>query len=186
MATLFRLILAFLVTFALAACSTMGNGPDRNRPLNALLDDVASIVIAFDLPRGLGPAPGSLFTFDVANGGPEEHLRLTPLQAHVSDLPAGLPPPRADRAYYFYAFSATDVQAIRDAQISAQLRDASAENITLGFIPKLCTAGPVDPNVVTVSVYAVLPARAPMPFLNRIVLAQLLQQPGSTQMGPCV
>jgi hypothetical protein len=39
---------------------------------------------------------------------------------------------------------------------------------------------------VTVSVFAVLPGRAPLPFINRQLLSQLLQQPGSTQMGPCV
>jgi hypothetical protein len=53
------------------------------------------------------------------------------------------------------------------------------------MIPKLCTAGAVDANLVTVSVYAVLPGRSPLPFINRMVLSQLLQQPGSSQMGPC-
>lgn len=184
MALVFRLFLVFFIVTVLSACSTMG--PVRNdSPLNPLLDDIASIVIAFDLPRGLGPAPGSLFTFDAANGGPAEHLRLTPLQAEIGGLPASLPPPGADRAYYFFALGANDMQAVRDAQLSARQRGATAQDITLGFIPKLCTAGPVDPNQITVSIYAVLPGRTPMPFLNRMLLAQLLQQPGSSQMGPC-
>ena len=187
MATFVRLISAALFALVLSACSTVGPGPGpANATLDPLRDDIGATLIAFDLPRGLGPAKGSLFTFDVANGGPAEHLRLTPLQADVDGIPANLPPPGVDRAYYLFAFSETDKLAIRNAQLTAQARGATAQNVTLGMVPKLCTAGPVDPNLVTVSVYAVLPGRSPMPFLNRIVLSQLLQQPGSTQMGPCV
>jgi hypothetical protein len=186
MATVLRLISAFCLV-VLAACSTVGPGPGpANGTLDPLHDDLSSLLIAFDLPRGLGPAKGSLFTFDVANGGPAEHLRLVPLQADVDGLPSNLPPPGADRNYYLFAFSETDKLAIRNAQLTAQARGASAQNVTVGMVPKLCTAGPIDPNLVTVSVYAVLAGRSPMPFLNRTVLAALLQQPGSTQMGPCV
>ena len=70
-------ILAIAFTMLLAACSTMGtpSGPS-GRGLDALHDDVGSLLVAFDLPRSLGPAPsGQLFTFDVANGGAGEHLR---------------------------------------------------------------------------------------------------------------
>jgi hypothetical protein len=186
MATFVRLISAALLALALAACSTVGPGPGPGgTTLDPLRDDIGATRIAFDLPRGRGPASGSLFTFDVANGGPAEHLRLTPLQADVDGLPAGLPPPGVDRAYYLFAFSETDKLAIRNAQLTAQARGATSQNVTIGMVPKLCTAGPVDPNLVTVSVYAVLPGKSPMPFVNRMVLAQLLQQPGSNQMGPC-
>ena len=186
MATIIRLISALVTALVLAACSTAGPGPGpASGSLDPLRDDVGQLLIAFDLPRGLGPAKGSLFTFDVANGGPAEHLRLTPLQADVDGIPSNLPPPGVDRAYYLFAFSETDKLAIRNAQLTAQARGATAQNVTIGMIPKLCTAGPVDPNLVTVSVYAALPGRAPLPFLNRTVLAQLLQQPGSNQMGPC-
>ena len=182
----FRTILAAWALLVLTACSTVGVGPGPGgNTLDPLRDDIASMLIAFDLPRGLGPAKGSLFTFDAANGGPAEHLRLTPLQADVDTYPANLPPPSVDRAYYLFAFSEIDRQAIRNAQLSAQQRGATAQNVTLGMIPKLCTAGTVDPNLVTVSVFAILPGRAPLPFLNRQLLSQLLQQPGSTQMGPC-
>ena len=181
-----RLILAAWAALIVAACSTVGPGPGPGGyTLDPLRDDIASMLIAFDLPRGLGPAKGSLFTFDAANGGPAEHLRLTPLQADVDSYPTNLPPPSVDRAYYLFAFSEIDKQAIRNAQLSAQQRGATAKNVTLGMIPKLCTAGTVDPNLVTVSVFAILPGRAPLPFLNRQLLSQLLQQPGSTQMGPC-
>ncbi|HZY68997.1 MAG TPA: hypothetical protein VFE52_10435 [Devosia sp.] len=186
MATMTRLIAAIVTALVLAACSTVGGGSGpSNSTLDPLRDDIGALLIAFDLPRGLGPAPGSLFTFDVANGGPAEHLRLTPLQADVDGIPSNLPPPGVDRAYYLFAFSETDKLAIRNAQLTAQARGATSQNVTVGMVPKLCTAGTVDPNLVTVSVYAVLPGRTPLPFLNRTLLSTLLQQPGSTQMGPC-
>ena len=182
-----RLIIAAWTALVLTACSTVGIGPGPGgNSLDPLRDDIASMIIAFDLPRGLAPAKGSLFTFDAANGGPNEHLRLTPLQADLDQYPANLPPPGIDRAYYLFAFTETDKLAIRSGQLSAQNRGATAKNVTLGMIPKLCTSGTVDPNLVTVSVFAVLPGRAPLPFINRQLLSQLLQQPGSTQMGPCV
>ncbi|MEO6013563.1 MAG: hypothetical protein ABIQ30_08275 [Devosia sp.] len=179
-------LIAGAALMLLAACSTVGL-PDRGSTatLDPLRDDVASLLIAFDLPRGLGPAKGSLFTFDVANGGPGEHLRLQPLQADVDELPGNLPPPGIDRAYYLFAFTETDKLAIRTAQASALARGATAKNVTLGMVPKLCTSGAVDPSLVTVSVLAALPGRSPQAFLNRQVLSVLLQQPGSTQMPPC-
>jgi hypothetical protein len=184
---LFRLILAAFAGLVLAACSTVGVGPGPGgNTLDPLRDDIASMIVAFDLPRGLGPAKGSLFTYDVANGGPAEHLRLTPQQADIDEVPANLPPPGVDRAYYLFAFTETDKLAIRNAQLTAQARGATARNVTLGMVPKLCTAGTVEPSLVTVSVFAILPGRASLPFLNGQLLSQLLQQPGSTQMGPCV
>ncbi len=184
---LFRLISGLCVALLLAACSTMGVPTSPSGALDPLRDDVASMLIAFDLPRGIGPAPsGSLFTYDVANGGPGEHLRLTPLQANIDQFPAGLPAPGIDRAYYLYTFSEIDRMAIRSAQASAQARGATANNITIGIVPKLCSNGTVDPNLVTISVLAVLPGRPALPFLDRQVLSVLLQQPGSTQMATCM
>ncbi len=181
-----KIIAGSLFVLLLAACSTIGIPSGPTGKLDLLRDDLANMLIAFDLPRGLGPAKGSLFTFDVANGGPAEHLRLVPVQANIDEVPRDLPPPAIDRAYYLFAFTETDKYAIRSAQMSAQQRGASANNVTVGVVPKLCTAGTVDAATTTVSVYAVLPGRGAMPFLNQQLLSVLLQQPGSTQMGPCV
>lgn len=178
------LVVALLVT----GCTSLGINPaaPSGRAVDPLRDDIASLLIAFDLPRGLGPAKGSLFTFDVANGGAGEHLRLPIAAADAEMVDGVLPPPGVGRAYYLFAFSATDMAAIRAAQASALARNVSSTGVTIGIVPHLCTSGGIDPNQVTVTVIAALPGqRQPLMFLDRQVLAQLLTQPGSTQMPFC-
>ena len=183
MAPLLR-FLAFCGAFLLAACSTIG--PPAGRPIDALLDDIASLVITFDLPRGLGPTPNSQFTFSVPSGGPGVNLQLTPVPAEIDSLPVGLPPPGADRAYYFFVFTAADVQKLRDAQIAAQLSEAQSDDVVLRFIPRFCSSGLADGGM-TVSILAVLPGRNPQHFIKNVKLDDLLKQAGgSMQIPACV
>jgi hypothetical protein len=175
-----------VVALALVAgCSTLGVPAGPVAVLDPLRDDVGAMVVAFDLPRGLGPAAGSLLTFDVAGGGEGEHLRLALQQADVDALPSGLPPPAIDRAYYLFALAPADRATLQRGQAAALARGASPANATLAVVPKLCSAGPVDAATATLSVFAVVPGRQVLPFINRQTLAAVLQQPGSTQMGPC-
>ncbi len=178
-----------IVTVLLAACSTVGiNTATNGRSLDPLHDDVASLLIAFDLPRGLGPnnAAGQLFTFDVANGGPQEHLRLSLVPADADQVAGNLPPPAEGHAYYLYNVAETDKPAIRAAQQAAQARGISASSIQIGVVPHLCGAGQVDQNVLTVSIYGAIPGQTRlMPFMNQMPLAAVLQQPGSTQLAIC-
>lgn len=180
MAPLLR-ILAFLGLALLAACSTVG--PPAERPIDPLLDDVASLVIVFDLPRGLAPTPNSTFTFSLAQGGIEP-LQVTPVPAEIDALPVGVPPPGADRAYYFFVFTPDDIQKLRDAQISAQLANAQSDDVSIRFIPKLCYSGVADGRA-TVSVLAVLPGRNPQALIRNARLADLLQQSGSMTIPTC-
>lgn len=186
MVNVLRLLLAFGVGLVLAACSTTSNRFDPDRPLDPLLDDVASVIFAFDLPRGLGPAAGTLFTYDVANGSPDEHLRLVPLPADVDGLPAGLPPPGVDRAYYLFSFTETDRQKIRDAQITAALNNAVSRAITMGFYPKFCSAAGTADGRAQISIYAVLAGRNPIGFLNKVRLADVMKETGDTTLPACV
>lgn len=180
-----RTMIALGLAALLAGCSTGGLDPSP-RNLDPLRDDVASALIAFDLPRGLGPAKGSLFTFDIANGGPAEHLRLQLAAADTDAIPGTLPPPGVGRAYYLFALSEPDRAAIRAAQAAANARGVASSNVVIGVVPHLCTSGGIDPQLVTVSIVAALPGRSGLlPFLSNEPLAQLLQQPGSTQMPPC-
>lgn len=185
-----RRLIAISLTLLLAACSTLGvsNTPfGGGASLDPVHDDIGSLLIAFDLPRGLGPAPsGQLFTFDAANGGPNEHLRLTLAQADADLGSNALPPPAEGRAYYLFAVADKDRAALAAAQASAASRGVTASGVQLGIVPHLCTSGAIDPNVLTVSVFATIPGRTRlMPFLNQEPLSQLLTQPGSTQMPPC-
>lgn len=180
MATWLRLFFAFCGVLVLTACASTGDKAER--PLDPLLDDVASLVFAFDLPRGLGPTPNSVFTFEVAKSGTT--VQLTPVPAEVDSLPVGLPPPGADRVYYFFVFAPEDKQVIRDAQITAQFAEAGSDDVTIRFIPKLCSAGLTDGGA-TVSVLAVLPGRNPQYFVPRMKLGELLKQSGSMMIPAC-
>lgn len=180
MATWLRLFFAFCGVLVLTACASTGNKAER--PLDPILDDVASLIFAFDLPRGLGPTLNSVFTFEVAKSGTA--VQLTPVPAEVESLPAGLPPPAADRVYYFFIFTPEDRQIIRDAQITAQFAEAGSDDVTIRFIPKLCSAGLTDGGA-SVSVLAVLPGRNPQYFIRAIKLGELLKQTGSMQIPAC-
>jgi hypothetical protein len=184
-----RRLTAIFTALLLAGCSTVGtpiSGPS-GKTLDPLIDDVASLLVAFDLPRGLGPVPtAELFTFDAANGGPQEHLRLTLLPADADQVAGNLPPPSEGRAYYFFALKEQDKATLRAAQASAQARGVTASNITLGIVPHLCASGPVDPTLLTVSIYGGVPGRTRFtPFISNELLADVQKRPGSTQMPPC-
>lgn len=184
-----RQIVAIALTMLLAACSTMGvpNPLGGGRTLDPVHDDIGGLLIAFDLPRGLGALPsGQLFTYDVANGGPSEHLRLTLVPADADQGARALPPPADGRSYYLFHIADQDRLAIQSAQAAAQSRGVTSAGVKLGIVPHLCTSGTIDPNALTVSVFATLPGQTGlMPFLNNELLAQLMTQPGSTQMPPC-
>ena len=184
-----RILIAAALTVFLAACSTVGlNTGNNNRSLDPLHDDVTSLLIAFDLPRGLGPndKAGQLFTFDVAQGGPQEHIRSLLVPADVDQAGGALPPPAEGRQYYLYTINANDKPALQAAQAAAVARNLSPSSIQIGVVPHLCGAGEVDKNALTVSIYALIPGQTRMmPFMNQVPLAAVLQQPGSTQLAIC-
>jgi predicted small secreted protein len=184
-----------VVCFALllAGCSTMGGGGTNTaasgRNIDPLNDDVANILVALDLPRGLGPAPaGQLFTFDVANGGPDQHLRISLARADDADQVGSLLPPPADgRAYYLFAVSDADKAKLQNAQAAALARNVTPQSIQIGIVPHFCTSGQVDPSTVTVSILGGVPGKTRMqPFLDNEPLSQVLLLPGSGQMPACV
>jgi hypothetical protein len=185
-----RRLLAIFFTLVLAGCSTLGitDTGSTGAALDPSRDDIGNMLVAFDLPRGLGPVTtAELFTFDVPNGGPSEHLRLTLVPADADAVSSRLPPPADGRAYYLFGVRDQDKPAIQAAQAAAQAAGIPGSAITIGIVPHLCTSGPVDPNTLTVSVYALMPGQTRMtPFLDNELLADVQKLPGSTQMPPCV
>ncbi|HEU5095520.1 MAG TPA: hypothetical protein VFT77_10205 [Reyranella sp.] len=184
-----RLLLAIALSLLLAACS--GTGPDfssHGPSFDPSKDDVADLLIVFDLPRGLGTnnTAGQLFTFDAAQGGPNEHLRLTLMPADGDQVMSSLPPPADGRSYYLFQLAPQAKSQILAAQQSAQARGVPGSSIQLGIVPHLCSSGPVDQNAATVTISAVLPGKTGLlPFINNEPLAQVLQLPGSNQLGIC-
>ena len=114
-----RLLLAIALSLLLAACS--GTGPDfssHGPSFDPSKDDVADLLIVFDLPRGLGTnnTAGQLFTFDAAQGGPNEHLRLTLMPADGDQVMSSLPPPADGRSYYLFQLAPQAKSQILAAQ----------------------------------------------------------------------
>ena len=185
-----RIFTAFAFALLLSGCSTLGSaGPGGGgATLDVLRDDVGSVLVAFDLPRTLGPAPsGQLFTYDAANGGQGEHLRLLLVPADIDAMAGSLPPPEAGRTYYLFGLSDPDKALLRAAQALATGRGLTAKDITIGIVPHLCTVGAVDANLETITIVAGVPGQTRLsPFLDHQSLADLLRQPGSTQMPACL
>lgn len=148
---------ALAAALLLSACSSFGpDTPAARRVLDPLRDDLSGVVIAFDLPRGIGAAPGvSALTF-TAPGVPP--LKTVLIDADGDEIAASLPPPANGHAYYFFGLSAADQSALRAAQSAARAANADPAQIGVTITPKLCRSGDIDPAAITISVLAALPA----------------------------
>src|SRR5690606_38265417 len=103
----------------LSACSSLNLGTAAQlRSLDYLKDDIADVVLAFDVPVALEPIPSaSLFRFDiVAPGHGERHLAAVLVRGDATAAAGTSPPPAEGRTYYLFAFSEVDKQALREAQ----------------------------------------------------------------------
>lgn len=137
---------------ALCGCSSLPMATDnRVRSVDFLNDDVASLLVAFDLPDELEPvASGSALV--IAVGG--RTVRAMLAETDPGDLAGSLPPPGEDRTYYLFGFSDPDKATIRAAQADGR-RQPGTYSVT--FSPGLCRAEKLDAAVVRVSVLAALP-----------------------------
>ncbi|WP_374619931.1 hypothetical protein [Devosia sp.] len=145
---------------ALAGCASLSLDPAaRPRPLDHLDDDIASLLLVFDLPASLEPVrQGSVVSLDFAapaDGG--RHIRAALVAADASDLADALPPPADGRSYYFFGFSGADQASIRAAQEWARALPPGNTAMTLSLSPGLCRTAEIDPARVSVSVLVALP-----------------------------
>ena len=167
-----------------AGCSTVGlDAPSPKRGLDYLRDDLASLRVTFDLPRGVAPIEGaSALSYD-GGQGEGHHLRVGLVPADIDDVAASVPPPGAGRAYYVYAIAPADQQRLRDAQ---QTLRGAGSGASLSAVPQLCRSGTVDPKLVSVTIHAVLPGTGRLsPLIERQVLANLLAASGATELPAC-
>jgi hypothetical protein len=174
---LLRFAVALLALAALSGCSSIpvGSGPPQR-----MLDtrsDLTTLVLAFDLPRGVEPVErSSILSFDAGPAEGGRHLELGLVRVDAGDVTDILPPPGSQRVYYLLGFAEAGKAALRDAQAWAR-----AEGITptVALAPRFCHVTALDPAAVSVAVLGVLPGEtAPSVVLERQVLADVLQATG--------
>lgn len=172
-------------TLALAGCSTFGPAPlPAPRGFDLLHDDIGGLLIAFDLPRGIGPMPNaSTLSYAVPNAPP---LRLKLVPTDGENLANRLPPPGNGRAYYFFAVSPADQGAARAAQAAARREDARADVAGFAVFPGLCSAnGQVDPSSMKISVLAATSSGGPIsPLIDRQKLVDFIGPAGNLPACP--
>ncbi len=173
----------------LAACSSIPIGTaSKLRGLDYLNDDVASLLLALDLPPSLEPVQGaSTIGFDIttpANG--ERRIKATLVAADADELAGTLPPPAGERNYYLFGFSDPDKQAIRDAQAWARTLPAGAASLSVSLAPRLCRTEPLDPAKTTVSALVALPGASGLaPLLSNQPLSSVLANAPIKDVPPC-
>ena len=173
-------LFAFAAMLVLAGCSSLNlDTANRLRTLDYLHDDIASLVLAFDLPRGLEPkTDGSVLTFDVttASAG-ERHLKAVLERADADEVAGMLPPPARDRVYFLFGFSEKDKAALRSSQQWARALPAgSGGSIKVSMSPAFCTFAPLDPTTTTVSVLIASPGETSLaPLISNQKLSETLK-----------
>jgi hypothetical protein len=186
-----RIIAGLLLAALLAACSTLNMTTANSlRSLDYMRDDIASLLIAFDVPRGIGPVRGaSTLSFDVVVAGQgERHIKAVLEQADADEVEGSLPPPGTGRAYYLFGFADKDKAAIREAQAWARTLPGglTGNSVGIALSPRLCTSGGVDPSSARVSVLIALPGQGGLaPLIDRARLSDLLAQSGGGALPPC-
>ncbi len=173
-------LLRYLVLAAgllLAGCTGFDpSTPAALRPLDPLHDDLGTLLVAFDLPRGLGPIQdGQSLSFTVAGSKP---VRVTLAPADADAVAGHLPPPAEGHAYYLFALPAADQATVRAAQASVA-GAAVPPQVTVTVNPRLCAAGTIDPTKLSLSVLAALPGSARIvPLIDRELLADMIGPTG--------
>lgn len=185
------LLAATAALVPLAGCDSFGLGaatPARppSRALDYQRDDLASVVLALDLPATLQPVQRvSTARFDITTAGRgDRHLTATLVLADGDAVDGGLPPPAAGRTYYLLGFGDRDRKAIADAQHwLAGLPPGSAPVITFEVTPKFCETAAIDPSVTRFSVLPALPGAGPLlPLVNAQPVTAVI---GGGQVPPC-
>ena len=170
-----KTFLALLAVLTLAACSSIPIGTVASlRALDYLNDDLASLLVAFDVPLSLEPIPNaSALNLDIttpSNG--ERHIKAMLSETDPGDLAGTLPPPADGRNYYLFGFSVADKAAIREAQAWAKTIPPGASTIALSLSPGFCRTAPIDAGNTTVSVLIALPGT---PSLAPLISSQSLK-----------
>lgn len=187
-----RVLIILLLALGLAACASFGPSLDTARPrtLDYMRDDLASLLVAFDLPRGLAPVPNaSTLSLDVVIAGQgERHIKALLTEADADDVAGSLVPPGTGRAYYLFGFTEADKAAIREAQAWARSLPGglAGNSLSITLAPRLCAGAGVDPSSSTISVLVALPGQSGLaPLIDRQRLADTTAAAGGGPLPAC-
>lgn len=189
MRQLLRSLVLVCAAVALAGCSSLSMPTAAKlRAVDYLNDDIASLLIAFDLPVGIEPiADGSTMSFTVTSGtGGGARVIAVLTRAADADAASGLPPPGGDRIYYLFGFSDADKAALRAAQATARALPPGNNSIIVDMGPRFCARVPTDLAKVRFSVLIALPGSTGLePLINGESLQAVLAPSGQTALPPC-
>lgn len=170
---------ASLILVCLAACSALGpslQGPARL--LDPVHDDLTGMLVAFDLPRGIGVVPDASTLSLMRSGSPVAVAML--VEAEADDVATRLPPPAKGRQYYLVAVSAVDRAELQQAQAAARAADPDGKLTAVSVAPRLCVAEDGAPGGATVSVLAALPGKGRIvPLVDHRPLSEVAGATGS-------
>lgn len=188
-----RMLVAAFALMGVAACSTLDLGTAaRLQQIDYANDDIASMVIAIDVPVVLVPLPEkSHFVMTASyNDGTSREVRANLARAITADVTEQLPPPARDRGYYIFELTGASQTGIRALQQDIKSKSANAGGpggrLETKFEAEFCRTGNLDPRQTTFSVYVTLPgSRDLSPILSNETLTTLLAQTGQQDVPSC-
>lgn len=173
-----RRLLLLLLVVALAGCTSLNVGTaNRLRALDYLNDDIAALLIAFDVPYGLEPVVGkSVLAFDIGTTGERRQLNAVLELADAQEAAGALPPPSSQRLYFLFGFSDADKARLRDLRSWARTLPAGTVTVNTGLSPAFCSRTVIDPATVTLSVLVALPGNTSLlPLVDRQKLSDAMK-----------
>lgn len=184
---------AMAMAWALAGCASLNfTTANALRAVDVFSDDIASLVLAIDLPDTLAPiAEGSTVTVEAktpASG--ERRIEAVLVHADTELVVETLPEPGRDRAYYLFGFSDEDKARLREMQewgrgLGADF-GATGGTVSVSVSPGICRTTDIDPNSTYVSVLIALPGGDRLePLVNNARLSELLAGTGAPEVPHC-
>lgn len=177
----------------LAACSTLNlDTALRLKKVDFINDDIASMVIAVDVPVVLVPLhEQSRFVVSAqANGGQSTKVEAELARAVSADLFQTLPPPAQDRGYFIFEIAEASKAELRALQ--AEMRPLSAANggpggtISSDVDMRFCKTAEIDPARTVFSVLIALPGSTSLdPIVSNMTLQDLMGQTNQTTILSC-
>ena len=187
-------VLGVAAALLLSACSTLMPGgtatAPKGRALDPVNDDLASLVVVYDLPATLQPLPAtSALALDFTSPSGERHVVARLALTDPGTAAETLPPPGKGRAYYFLGVAEPDKAALREAQGWAKSLGTAAAfsgSARVQVAPQLCSTATIAPEQTTYAVLAAAPGSSPLaPLMPAEPVSALLARNGTQALSFC-